>query len=171
MSWNPCPAVCFSVPLILLLGAGVLPSQETPLEKDPVLLTLDARVSQFLEGISIGETQNAYQGLLAGSPLIRRAKALKDLTEKTQQLKTTYGRYCGFEQIAAKRVGKDLVWFQYLYKCEDSPVVWHFIFYRASVPTETPPEKASWRVITVRFDTELERLVWPERRSTAGVDR
>ena len=171
MSLNHRTATCLIVSLILLAGAGVSPAQDTPLEKDPVLLALDAKVSQFLEGVSIGETQNAYQELLAASPLIRRAKALKDLTEKTQQLGTKYGRYCGFEQIAAKRVGRDLVLFRYLYKCEDFPVVWYFTFYRASPPGETPPEKVPWRVVTVRFDTELELLAWPQRRRAAAVDR
>jgi len=149
---------CLLMPLILLLGGGVSPGRDAPLEKDPVLLSLDAKVSQFLKGVSMGETQNAYKELLAGSRLIEQDKALKELTEETQQLQTKYGRYCGSEQIAAKRVGRDLVLFRYLYKCKDFPIVWYFTFYRTPPRGETPPEKAPWRVVTVRFDTELDLL-------------
>jgi hypothetical protein len=159
MTWNPRAATCLLIPLVVLLGPAVSPGEETPLEKDPVLLALDAKIGQFFKGVSMGETQNAYQQLLAGSRLIKQDKALQDLTEKTQQLQKKYGRYCGFEQIAAKRVGKDLVLFRYLYKCKDFPVAWYFTFYGASAPGEIPAEENSWRVITVRFDTELELLL------------
>lgn len=151
-------ATCVLVLLILFVGGGVSLGQTPPPEKDPVLLDLDDRIGQFFEGISMGETQNAYEDFLAGSRLIKQDKALKELTEKTQQLQTKYGRYCGFDQIAAKRIGKDLVLFRYLYKCKDFPVVWYFAFYRAAVPGETPAEKSPWRVVSVRFDTELELL-------------
>ena len=158
MSSKPRVVSCLLVSLILLAGVGISPGQDAPLEKDPVLLALDARIGQFLEGVSAGETHNAFQKLLAGSRLGKQGKALKELTDKTQQLQTEYGRYCGFEQISAKRVGSDLVFFRYLYRCEDFPVVWYFTFYRASPPGETPPEEVPWRVVTVRFDTELELL-------------
>ena len=32
---------------------------------------------QFLEGVSLGQTRNAYRELLAGSQLLKRTKALK----------------------------------------------------------------------------------------------
>lgn len=146
--------------LVLLVGGGASPGENAPLEKDGELLELDARVGQFLNAVSMGETQTAYQELLAGSRLIKQEKALQELSEKTAQLPVKYGLYCGVEQISAKRVGKDLVLLRYLYKCRDFPVVWHFTFYRTPTPGETPPEKAAWRVVTLRFDTELERLAW-----------
>jgi len=160
MTCNHRVAACCWMLLILFVGGAASPGENPPLEKDPDLLELDAKIGQFLKGVSMGETQNAYQGLLAGSRLLKQDKALQELTEKTAQLQTKYGLYCGVEQIAAKRVGKDLVVFRYLYKCKDFPVVWYFTFYRTPTPGETPSEKAPWRVVTVRFDTELERLAW-----------
>ena len=151
-------AACLLTFLVVFVGGGASPVQEDPKEKDPVLLELEGKISRFLEGVSMGQTQNAYQELLTGSRLVKQEKALKKLTEKTQQLPTKYGRYCGFEQIAAKRVGRDLVLFRYLYKCKEFPVVWYFSYYRAAVPGETPQEKVPWRMVTVRFDTELEWL-------------
>jgi hypothetical protein len=158
MSCSCRAAACWLMPLVLVLGAGVPSREDLPLEKDPELSALDARIGQFLKGVSMGETQNAYQGLLAGSRLLQQNKALKELTEKTQQLHTKYGPYCGFEQIAAKRVGRDVVLLRYLYKCTDFPVVWYFTFYRAPTAGEALPENIPWRVVTVRFDTELESL-------------
>ncbi|OHB66091.1 MAG: hypothetical protein A2V70_06890 [Planctomycetes bacterium RBG_13_63_9] len=128
------------------------------MEADPVLTALGDKIRTFLEGVSLTEAQSAYQELLAGSQLLKQEKALKALVDKTKELQTKYGRYRGFEQIGARRVGKDLVLFRYLYKCENFPVVWYFTFYRTPGPAEAPAESSNWRVIAVRFDTDLERL-------------
>jgi hypothetical protein len=132
--------------------------QEKP---DPVLDLLDGRVKQFLEAVSMGEQQSAYQKLLAGSPLAKQTEAVKTLVEKTQGLKPKYGEYRTFERIAAKRVGSDLVLLKYLYKCEHFPVIWYFTFYRTPQRIEGAGETVgAWRVVIVRFDTDLERLAW-----------
>ena len=148
-------AVCMAA--LGLWGSGVwaAPAQDPP---DPVLDALTARVRQFLEGVSLGATQTAYQELLAGSPLAKQAEAVKALVAKTDLLEEQYGKYREFELIASRRVGKDLVLLTYLYKCEQSPVVFYFTFYRT--PRSDGPTESSnnWRVITVRFDAELELL-------------
>jgi len=149
---------CLWMLFVLLAGVRSSPGQEVPTEKDPVLVALHAKVSQFLEGVSLGQAQTAYQELLAGSQLLKKKEALKELTEKTNELEKKYGEYREFEQIAAKRVGSDLVLLKYLYKCENFPVVWYFTFYRIPAPGETTPESDNWRVVIVRFDTELELL-------------
>ncbi len=141
---------------VCLSGGSGLQGQETP---DPVTAALDTRVSQFLEGVSMGQTQTAYQELLAGSQLLKSSDALKTLTEKTAELETKYGRYRAFERVSAKRVGADLVLLRYLYKCENFPVVWYFTFYRTPQRGDPAPEdKNAWRIIIVRFDTQLELL-------------
>jgi len=146
-------------PCLLFVGSISL-GQDVAVQPDPVLVAINARVSQFLEGVSMGQAQSAYPELLAGSRLLKQADALKDLIEKTNELDEKYGRYRAFEQIAAKRIGGDLVLLKYLYKCEDFPVVWYFTFYRTPSPGETAAENEIWRVITVRFDTELELLAF-----------
>jgi hypothetical protein len=158
MSYKDRAAACLLILILLHLSARAVPGQPVPAETDPVLATLGDKIRTFLEGVSVAEAQNAYQELLVGSQLLKQEKALQKLIDKTKQLQTTYGRYCGFEQIAAARVGKDLVLFQYLYKCESYPVVWYFTFYRTRAPGEAAPESGDWRVIDVRFDTDLERL-------------
>lgn len=144
------------------LLACVLSSRPAPAQEpsDPTVDALKARVSQFLEGVSLGTTQAAYQQLLAGSSLLEQTEAVAALVKKTDELKGRYGQYLEFEPIAVRRVGKDLVLLRYLYKCEDFPVVFYFTFYRPPRP-EIPSEKANnWRVIIVRFDTELELLAF-----------
>lgn len=139
-----------------------LPSVRTALgqaEPDPVLAALDTKITNFLEGVSHGQAQSAYQELLVGSQLLKQKEAIVELVTKTNELETKYGKYRGFEQIAAKKIGSgDLVLMRYLYKCRDFPVVWYFTFYRA--PGETPPEENNWRVVAVRFDTELDLLAF-----------
>jgi len=155
MSWNR-HIVVWVLVVVLLSGGRVSQGQEPA---DPVIEAINSRVTQFLEGVSMGQAQTAYQEFLAGSQLLKQTEALKALVDKTNQLETKYGRYQAFEQVAAKRVGADLVLLRYLYKCENFPVVWYFTFYRTPKRGDPPPEdNNNWRVISVRFDTRLELL-------------
>ena len=149
-------AACLLVIIVVLLADRFVPAQEFAAEPDRDLVALDDKTSQFLRDIAMGETKSAFAALLSGSRLANQEKPLAALIEKTKELETKYGEHRSAEQIAVKRVGKDLVLLKYLYKCEHFPVVWHFGYYRT--PTETMPENGTWRVIAVRFDTELERL-------------
>jgi len=132
---------------------------------DADLDKLQSRVGVFLEGVSRGTTKTAYDQLLAGSALLKQTEAVESLVRKTDELKDRYGRYVEFEPIASRRVGKDLVLLRYLYKCERFPVVFYFTFYRTP-RTDAPADKTgNWRVIIVRFDTELELLaLMPEAK-------
>ena len=151
-------ALTLSVVAMLLAGASTAAAQESTKEKDAVLTALDERVSQFLEGVSSGEAQSAFQELLSGSQLLKQTDAVKDLVARTNDLETKYGKYRAFEQVSAKRVGGDLVLMRYLYKCENFPVVWHFTFYRAPSSGELSTKNGAWRVVAVRFDPNLEAL-------------
>jgi hypothetical protein len=141
---------------VLGLTAGSLRAQEKPTDK--VIETLDGRVKLFLEEVKSGKSEAAYEKLLSGSQLLKQTDGVKKQVAKTDELEALYGQYKGFERIADRRVGNDLVLLRYLYKCERFPVVWYFAFYRT--PETTPPAKDSgdWRVILVRFDTNLEAL-------------
>lgn len=139
--------------------SGRLGAQETTPQKDPVVDALDARARSFLEAVSQGNTQQAFDDLLRGSPLLlKQAEAIKRLIRQTNELPARFGRYCNFERISARPVGKDLVVMVYLYKCEDFPVVWYLTFYRPPARNGSPAEENAWRVIIVRFDTKLEEL-------------
>ncbi len=143
---------------LLLVGPGLCSAQDVSAEPDVELVALDEKVQLFLEGVSLGEIQNAYDELLAGSRLMQQDEAIKKLVTQTSELETRFGEYRSFEQIAAKRIGRDVVLLRYLYKCEHFPVVWYFAFYRTPPRGETAAENGNWRIIVVRFDTDLERL-------------
>jgi hypothetical protein len=121
---------------------------------------LDRRVKQFFGSLSSDDTQAAFQQLLAGSQVAKQTEAVKALVDKTRELKAKYGEVRNFEQVAAKRIGKDVVILRYLYQCEHFPIAWHVIFYRTPPRGEIPEEEegSTWRVIVLRFDTDLEAL-------------
>ena len=125
-------------------------------------------------GISHGSAQKkAFEEFLIGSPLLKKTADRESLLKKTSELTGLFGEYRAFERISAKRIGNDLVLMKYLYKCEDFPVVWYFTFYRTQAPStsETPPAKGPWRVIAVRFDTELELPLMVKGRGVLNASR
>jgi len=154
-------AVCVVAPLMLAASLGLdrAPAQETQVSSNPVYTMIKSRVESFFEGVS-GEAQKAYNVLLAGSPLQeqKQAEAVKALIAKTAEIEKNYGRYRAYERVSIRQVGTDLVLAKYLYKCEKLPVIWYFTFYRNLAPGNLSPEEDSWRVIAVRFDTDLDSL-------------
>jgi hypothetical protein len=151
--------------LVCLADIGIVRGQVPSAQptEDLEVTALDARVQEFLDKIAADQAQQAFKDLLSGNPLLdgnKPSDALTNLIGKAAELKTNYGECLGVERVTAKKVGSRLVIFRYLYQCERFPVVWHFVFYR-------PPQRrdavvqpsSSWYVITVRFDTELERLI------------
>ncbi len=131
-------------------------AQEEETIDDPVVADLDTRVNHFLQGVSKGQTGEAFDELLAGSALRQQEEALKRLIEKTDALKDRYGAFRAAERIDAKHVGTDVVLIKYLYKCEDYPLAWYFTFYRTPPPAEGANDV--WRAVAVRLDTDLEPL-------------
>lgn len=145
---------------VLGMSAWVGPTvtaQEAEEKPDPVIEALHGRVGQFFQAVALTTPQAAYQELLAGSPLLKQTEALAALVEQTGKLKDRCGEYRGLERLSAKHLGTDLVVMVYLYKCENYPVLWRFVFYRTPARAETPPGNTPWLVISVRFDTELDR--------------
>ncbi len=141
-----------------LSGAG---AQVITAGEDKVLIALADRINGFFESVALGQAQTAYAKLLVGSPLLKQNEQVAGLVRKTAEIDKTFGAYRGFEQILARRVGKDLVLMRYLYKCENFPVVWHVAFYRDQrepSPGSSSNGAESWRVISIRFDTDLDAL-------------
>ncbi|MDY0167508.1 MAG: hypothetical protein RBS80_13255 [Thermoguttaceae bacterium] len=149
--------------LLVLLGAvcvsAVCLGQEAGAPRDAVLTSLGDRVSLFFESLARDQASEAFGELLVASTLAEREDDLKQLVAQTAELAAKYGRYRGAEQIGARRVGQDLVLLRYLGKYEQCPVVWTFVFYRPPpIPGTTPPEPDPWRVVSLQFHTEWERL-------------
>jgi len=153
---------CVRIPSLVVratLVAAACCAQEPSAPRDPVLTSLADRVSLFFESLSREQTPEAFRELLTGSALVEREDAMKQLVAQTAQLATKYGRYRGAEQIGAQQVGQDLILLKYLGKYEQCPVVWTFVFYRPPPLAGTSPaEPEAWRVVSVLFHTEWERL-------------
>lgn len=146
--------LCLAGMLIAITPAG---GQEL---SDPVFETLHQRMSRFLEQLSAGTSvPTAYDDLFSGGPLSARKNELDDLITKTEKIGETYGPYREFERVYSRRIGTDLVFMKYLYKCQRFPVLWHVTFYRPPERGELGSESGgAWQVIAIRFDTNLEVL-------------
>ena len=150
-------AVCLVLAGISLTSLATR-GQVTERPADAELAGLDQKVKDFLGRISFeSDIQSAYQELLKNSQPLTQTEALNALVQKTRLIRERYGEVRDFEQISARRVGKDLVLLRYLYKCENYPVVWHVTFYRTTKQNEVP-RNSDWTVVTVRFDTNVEIL-------------
>ena len=158
MTRNYFAVFTLSVVAVLLADGPMAAAQENRKEKDAVLTSLEERVSQFLESVSLDQAQSAFQDLLSGSQLLKQTDAVKDLVARTGGLEAKFGKYRAFEQVSAKRIGGDLVLMRYLYKCENFPVVWHFTFYHAPSSGESSTKNDAWRVVAIRFDANLDAL-------------
>jgi hypothetical protein len=141
----------------LVVPAASALAQEDAASSDPVVVKLDERATRFLESVAEGNENAAFADLLAGSELREQSSAVRDLVDRSKEIRDRYGRHRESEQLSAKRVGKDLVLLKYLYKCEKFPVVWYIAFYRDFRAQAATPDD-QWVVISVRFDTEIERL-------------
>ena len=155
------PPVLLATAVVLstLIGTSLITQgQPPPRAADAELDYLDQKIRTFLERVSFDDVSSAYQGLLLNGPLAKQADGLSTLEQKTRALRSQYGDFRSFEQVSARRVGKDVVAFKYLYHCETFPVVWHLTFYRIYKRSETPRENENWHVVSVRFDTNVESL-------------
>ena len=86
--------VVIAVTAALAVASGrLLAAEDEVREKDPVLGALDARIAQFLEAVSLGQSQGAFADLLAGTQLLKQADALKDLVARTNDLEAKYGPF------------------------------------------------------------------------------
>ncbi|HEY2838115.1 MAG TPA: hypothetical protein VGJ26_03130 [Pirellulales bacterium] len=148
---------------LMALAPPAIVHGQNPAQDDAVVSALTGQLTSFFTSVSTGDVKEAYEALLTDSQLAKRDRQeqLGALIKKTSDLPTNYGAFHSFERITAKRVGTDLVVFKYLYKCENFPIVWHVVFYRdlrESRSSDAATAYGNWRVISVRFDTDLEIL-------------
>jgi len=142
--------------MLLLCGRAATADETAP--PGPVVGKLHDKVIRFLDGISNGDEANAFSELLVGSQLLEQDGAVRGLVDKSKDIVKRYGAHHESEQVAAKRIGKDVVLMKYLFKCEKFPVVWYFTYYRDFSRANTTSGDDHWVVISVRFDTQVELL-------------
>ncbi len=145
----------------MILVAPQARGQGPDVSVDEIVTRLHSKVSVFFEDVAGGQLTEAeaYAKLLQDSPLSKpnRKKKIDAIVRRTKLLESRFGTYRGFERIAAKPVGKDVIVMKYLYKCQDFPVVWYFTFYR-DLGAEAAADGGRWFVVAIRFDADVELL-------------
>jgi hypothetical protein len=150
------------VPAVVVMGmaavlCGRAGAQEEKPPSDPVVIKLDQRAMRFLDAVAAGDENDAFADLLVGSQLVQQDASVRALVERSKEITQRYGAHRESEQLAARRIGKDLVLLKYLFKCEKFPVIWYIAFYR-DFSRQANNNDDPWVVISVRFDTQVERL-------------
>ena len=119
---------------------------------------LERHAGLFFDGVTAGNSNDAFDQLLTGSQIATQLEVVRDLKAKTDELEKRYGRYRGFERLETRRLGQDVVLLRYLLKCENYPVLWQFTFYRVASATDGSTLRDNWKLISLKFDTQLEQF-------------
>jgi len=148
--------------LIAIAGLTSTAGAQTDPTNHPTVELLEAKVNRFFDDLSLDKTDSGFQSLLTGSPLGLQTESRDALVAKSAAIHELYGECRGFERIYARLFGEsgDLVMLRYIYKCENYPLIWTFWYYRAPPRGESTSETSNsgWRVIAMRFDTDLRLL-------------
>jgi hypothetical protein len=118
---------------------------------DEVVATLTRRATDFLREVAKDDVEEGLRTLLTDSPLARDSSRITLIHDSVRREIPRYGIFLGAESLAAERIGKALVRITCLYHCEDYPVIWNFVFYRAV-------EDGDWVVISLQYNVEYEKL-------------
>ena len=157
-----------AVGLQLAIGAADASGQgpaagedKAPVDKAIVALSAHGRLLRVGLGVKL---------VRAGPERLRKA-ALRQSTEagragrgsreKNRRNPQEFRRLSQLRADHGAALGKDLVLLRYLYKCDNFPVVWHIAYYRDQREPRLGEASngESSRVISIRFDTDLEALV------------
>ncbi|MGL4595871.1 MAG: hypothetical protein ACRCUY_14205 [Thermoguttaceae bacterium] len=116
----------------------------------------------FFDGIVKGNTssRSLFEELLRGGPLAPQSmtdSTFNDVVKKYDELKRL-GPPLGYDLIDDRLIGSDLIILRFIVKHEFHPVIWTITFYRKPVSTPTTSNQNQWRVIGLRFDTNLDIL-------------
>lgn len=121
---------------------------------------LHGRIHDFFENLTDSNKgpKKALEELLRNSPITGDEALTNTLVEKMKDINTRFGAYLAFEVIGTKQIGSDLVLIRYIYKCQNYPVVWNFIFYRPLSKTGDTTSR-QWTLIGLRFDSNLDNAL------------
>lgn len=127
---------------------------------DPAKEIDDKIKSLFDDLISNASTSKAFDDWLALNLSVSPSgsQSIDEMKLKLAEIKTQFGEFRSYDRVDVKTVGEDLMLVRYLLKCDFHPVVWSFAFYRKPTTGVLTTAPNPWRVISLRFDTNLEFL-------------
>lgn len=124
---------------------------------------IHGEVRTFFEKISNPSAgpKDGLEELLKNSPFEEGSKEemINALADKIKGITQQFGNYVSFEPIGVKKIGRDLVVLRYLYKCQNYPLVWYFIYYRP-LPANGEPVNKPWQLIHLYYDSQLNIPLW-----------
>lgn len=107
-------------------------------------------IDKFFAALKLGDSEKAYEELLANTRLAERKENLKIFIEKTDQAQGLYGKALNYEVYDNYNIGSSLMVVTYISMHPVQPLRWRFVYYK--------PEKV-WMLIDVRVDDVLEDLI------------
>ncbi len=118
---------------------------------------LRSAIGNFFENLSDPNRgpRKALDELTKNTALGDNEKVVTGLVDNLKQVSANFGAYVAYEPIGVKTIGSDLIEFRYLYKCQNHPVVWRFIYYRPRA-NSADPSSVSWTLLGARFDSDLD---------------
>lgn len=133
----------FAIPLYSQ-GDGAIgsrPSNEVmPGVPDEIII----RTNDFFDDVVASEVNDAYDRLLANSPIAQKKEDLKSLKIETWRSFDLYGELKGYEPVNAEIVTPSYIRLRYLGLHSRFPMRWIFTYYRS-------PDKG-WIVTNIKFD-------------------
>ena len=154
-------ACCRSAAAVVLawgLFSAAASAQESLADQTAELGPWEVHTRQFLDDVAAGKVTEAYATFLEGSPLAKEQAAVNELLQRTEELAPRFGKCWGVERVRQVRLGRNVIVEVYLYQCERRPVVWYVTHYQSPASDATSLDRDTWRVISLRFDTDVERL-------------
>jgi hypothetical protein len=129
--------------LVLFIGRNVF-SQEVAQKN-----ALSVKSELFLQTLSSGQIQKAYEEALSGLVEIKRQE-LKNAEEQAKAAIDLYGgKILGYEFVNQKVFGNSIVEQIYILKLQENIIVWKFYYYRAS---------NIWTLNTITFNDQMKSL-------------
>ena len=123
------------------------------------LTPLRTNIKTFFENLSDNNkgAKKALEEIMKNSPVAGDEKLVGDLAAMLKVMGTRFGNYLTFEETGIKSIGNDLIVIRYLYKCQNSPVVWYFTYYRPPIKTgDVVAGTGTWSLIGLRFDSNID---------------
>jgi len=103
----------------------------------------------FLAGIIKGEVEQTYDEFLAGTELVNQVDAIQNQKQQVSRFFDTYGKLLSYEYIKTQQYGKSVIRLVYILKCEKTPLVWEFYFYKAD---------SDWMLLSLKFRDNYDLL-------------
>lgn len=133
----------------LLVFFVVQPSSNTFPAIDEIPPPVQSLIDSFFEKLTNHKIEEVLDFLDSHMVGTRDSKQRQAFFLELSNIEEMHGKYLGLEKLYAEYRGQDLIGVSYLYKCEDDPLIFYFVFYRP---------KQQWMIDAVFFNDAPDAL-------------